>query len=134
MMPGDFPLELYRGDSYHWVFTLWSDEAKTIPTDLTGMTAKAEIREATGGTNITALVCTIPSTAPHNVVDAKLSAASCADLPASGVWDLQLTTTSSGEVATVLAGKVTVTPDVTDSAPGPFMMTAVTSRTVRGVK
>jgi hypothetical protein len=131
MMPGDYPLVLYRGDTYHWVFTLWQDEAKTIPTDLTGATAKAEIRDAPGGPTIVALTCTIPAAAPHNVVDMKLIAAASATLPAAGVWDLQITYTATGEVGTVLAGAVTVTPDVTDSTVG----LAMTSRAaVRGVK
>jgi hypothetical protein len=116
MMPGAYPLTLYRGDSYHWLFTLWTDAGKTTPADLSGATAKAEIRNAPAGATIVSLVCTIPTAAPHNVVDVKLTAAASAGLPATGVWDLQITYTASGDVTTVLAGPVTVTADVTDSA------------------
>jgi hypothetical protein len=115
VQPGDYPLTLYRGDTYHWQFTLWTDDAKTVPADLTGATAKAEIRDTPGGSTIVATVCVI--TLP-NIVDMQLLAAASATLPPKGVWDLQITYTSSGSVMTVLAGQVLVTADVTDSTSG----------------
>ena len=114
MTPGAYPLVLYRGDSYHWQFVLWGDAAKTIPINLTNATPKAEIRSGPGGSLITQLTLTV--TLPNTIV-ATLSAASSALLTdAGGAWDLQLTYTTSGDVQTVLAGPVTVTMDVTDSA------------------
>jgi hypothetical protein len=127
MMPGDYPLALYRGDSYKWDFTLWADAAKTIPADLTGATAKAEIRDAPAGATIVTMTCTIST----NVVHMALSAAASAALPAAGVWDLQLTYSTSGDVTTVLAGKVTVTPDVTDSGTGLMAVAAAPFRAVK---
>lgn len=118
MTPGDYPLMLYRGDTYHWQFTLWADEAKTIEADLTGATAKAEIRDEPSGATIIEMVCAI--TLP-NLIDMKLLAAQSKLLmvePQQGVWDLQLTWTSSGDVATVLRGAVIVEADVTDSTIG----------------
>jgi len=113
MTPGVYPLSIYRGDSYHWQFTLWADEAKTVASDLTGATAKAEIRDTPGGSTIVGMVTAI--TLP-NVIDMKLLHAPSQGLPTTGgVWDLQLTYAATGEVGTILAGKVTVTPDVTDS-------------------
>jgi len=111
MMPGTYAMVLYRGDSAHWRFTLWLDDAKTQPADLTDATAKAEIREKPSGTTIVALVCAIEL---PNVVTAELTPAASGVLPAKGVWDLQMTY-ASGDVVTVLAGPVDVTPDVTDS-------------------
>ena len=113
MTPGNLTLALYRGDSYAWTFVLWADADKTVPVDLTGVTVKAEIRDKPGGTLITPLALTV--TLP-NTIDAALDAASSALLAASGgAWDLQLTY-PDGTVATVLAGVVRVTMDVTDSA------------------
>jgi hypothetical protein len=112
MTPGDFPLTLYRGDSYRWSFLLWTDTAKTQPADLTGVMPKAEVRDKPGGAKVVALDCAV---VVPNTVTMSLDAASSALLPLAGVWDLQLTY-PNGDVATVLAGVVLVTPDVTDSA------------------
>jgi len=111
MTPTTFALDLYRGDTYRWQFALWTDVAHTDPIDLTDVTPKAEIREKPAGSNITLLECSV--TAP-NIIDVELSSVACAALPAKGAWDLQLTY-PSGDVATIVAGAVTVTTDVTDS-------------------
>ena len=112
MTPGKYDLTLYRGDSYEWTFKLWEDEAKLVPVDLTGAVAAAEIREKSGGTQVMALTCAI--TAP-NIVDVALPATLWAGvLLAAGVWDLEVTFVD-GEVRTMVAGKVTVTGDVTNS-------------------
>jgi hypothetical protein len=110
MTPASYPLTLYRGDTYRWAFTFFADAAMTVPADLTGVTVAAEIRDRPGGSAITALACAQTS----NVITVALSSAACQGLPTSGCWDLQLTYLS-GDVATVLAGSVTVTPDVTGS-------------------
>ena len=112
MTPGVFALTLYRGDSYRWSFLLWTDTDKTAPADLAGVVAKAEVRDKPGGAQIVPMSCSVVM---PNTVTMALSAASSALLPLIGVWDLQLTY-PEGEVATVLAGTVKVTPDVTDSA------------------
>jgi hypothetical protein len=111
MTPGNYPLAIYRGDSYKWQFKLWSDAAKTQPVDLTGVTVKAEIRDKPAGTLLGTLACAI--TMP-NIINASLTSTDTASLT-SGAWDMQLTY-SDGEVSTVLSGLVTVTLDVTDSA------------------
>jgi len=112
MLPGQLPLTLYRGDSARWRFTLWTDEAKTQPADLTDATAKAEIRDKPAGATVVALVCAVEL---PNVVTMELLPAASATLPAKGAWDLQMTY-ADGSVVTILAGSVEVTPDVTDSA------------------
>ena len=109
MTPGRLPLSLYRGDTGRWRFTFWLDTARTLPADLTGAAVKSEIRDRAGGTLIAALSCFI--TLP-NFIDASLSAADSAKLPNSAVWDMQITY-ASGDVATVLAGPVNTTGDVT---------------------
>lgn len=121
MTPGSFPLALYRGDSYRWSFLLWTDTAKTIAADLVGVVAKAQIRDKPAGATVINMTCAIVQ---PNTVTMTLDAASSQTLPLVGVWDLQLTY-AEGDVATVLAGGVTVTPDVTDSS--------VTTRILRSV-
>jgi hypothetical protein len=104
------PLSIYRGDSAHWRFTLYSDPALSTVYDLAGATATAQIRAAAGAPLMATLACSI--TLP-NVIDVNLDAPSSAKLNPKGAWDLQLTY-ASGQVKTVVAGPVTVTADVTD--------------------
>lgn len=116
MLPATYDLDLYRGDTARWQFKLWTDAAKTAPVDLTGVTAEATIRDkAPGGSISVAMACTV--TQP-NIIDMLLSSEQGRDLPAAGIWDLQLTYPSS-DVVTILKGKVAVTQDVTftDTAP-----------------
>jgi hypothetical protein len=110
MNPGTNNLDLYRGDTKRWQFKLWIDVARTQPVDLTGVVAKATIRDkAVGGSFELPLTCTV--TVP-NIIDMVLTANQSNTLPAVGVWDLQLTY-PSGDIITPLKGAVTVTQDVT---------------------
>lgn len=108
MIPGTYDLCLYKGDTGRWQFRVWTDEAKTAPADLTGAVAAAQIRPGPGGAP-TDMVCTI--TVP-NIVDMVLPAGSAP--PMRGLWDLQITY-ASGDVQTVLSGKVSTQADVTQS-------------------
>jgi hypothetical protein len=110
MNPGVGNLDIYRGDTKRWKCNLWADIKRTVPTDLTGVVANASIRDkALGGSYETALTCVI--TLP-NIIDVSLTAEQSRNLPAVGVWDLQLTY-PSGDVYTVMKGAVIVTQDVT---------------------
>jgi len=111
MIPADYNLTLYRGDSGRWQFKLWSDAAKTIPVDLTDATVLSMLRDrAVGGSFVTQLDCTIML---PNIIDMVLTSEQCALLPAKGVWDMQITYTTTGDVVTPLKGAVSVTQDVT---------------------
>ena len=109
MIPGKYDLTIYRGDSYHYRFLLWEDDANTLPTDLTGAIARAEMRTSVNGPVFGEmdLVVTLP-----NTIDGVLSAAMTAAIAYKhGVWDLQITRAET--VRTVLAGKVKLIADVT---------------------
>ena len=114
--PGIFDLAVYRGDTYRWLFRLWNDPDKTDPTDLTGVAVKAEIRDKPMGTKTIALLGTeliLP-----NQIRVNLDSDTSKTLPNKGAWDLQLTY-PGGDVVTIIAGGVAVTPDVTElDAPG----------------
>jgi hypothetical protein len=115
MKPGNYPLDIYRGDTYRWQFTLWSDADKTDPVDLTDVTVRSQIRDKPAGKLLATIDCTV--TLP-NIILATLTADECAKLPASATscaWDLQLTWPNT-DITTLLAGPVAVTVDVTDSA------------------
>lgn len=126
MNPGSYSLQVYRGDSYRWQFTLYDDVAQSTPSDLTDVFVASQIRDKPGGTLICSLACEV--TAP-NIVLVYLAPADSEKLPSSAVWDLQLRY-PSGDVSTVLAGAVNVTADVTslDTTPVVTPLTFVRSR------
>ena len=112
MKPGKYSLSVYRGDTSRWKFTLWEDDAKTDPLDLTDALVAAEIRAvgSSYASPVAALNCTIEA---PNVIRAEL--ASTAALPCRGTraeWDLEIIW-PSGDVQTVLAGGVEILGDVT---------------------
>jgi hypothetical protein len=112
--PARYDLSLYRGDSYSWQFDLWDDVDKTQPSDLTGVTAKAEIRDRPAGSTIMPLTCTV--NLPNHVVVAMPASTWGSWTLRKGSWDLQLTYPNTpADVVTILAGDVAVTIDVTDS-------------------
>jgi hypothetical protein len=113
MKPTQHDLNLYRGDSYAWRFVLWADDTHTIPIDLVGATAAAEIRDQSAGIKVVNLACTIVE---PNSVEFEMTPEQYATCPNRGVWDLQITF-PDGWVRTSVAGTVRVTADVTDSAP-----------------
>jgi len=111
MTPGTYDLILYRGDTEKRSVELFSDDAGLVPYDLTGAVAAAEIREKTAGTHIVDLDVDI--TLPNKIL-VSMDPDNYATCPATGIWDLQITTVD-GDVLTPLRGAVKVTPDVTDS-------------------
>lgn len=110
--PANYPLNLYRGDTFKVQFKLWKNKEKTDPVDLNGVQVAAQIRTKPDSTTLLSLHCVI--TYP-NIIDVSLTAEESTKLPAAGYWDLQLTYTNQ-EVQTVLAGAVKTTLDVTRSA------------------
>jgi hypothetical protein len=109
MFPGNYPIFVYRGDTYQWLFELHQDQHRRYPVNLTGAKAKAEIRDAPGRRLRAQMDCLIW----RNRILVTLSAMQSDDLADTGVWDLQLTLIST--VATIVRGEVTVMADVTDS-------------------
>ena len=107
-MPIDYALAIYRGDTVRYQFRLWADAGKTIPSDLSDVTAAAQLRDSPNGTIVQDLDVVITD----NVIEVALEAVDSAALPAAGAWDLQLTY-GSGDVSTLVAGPVSVRGDVT---------------------
>src|SRR5262245_38286331 len=110
-LPITVPLELYRGDTARWIVRCWDDAAHTMPTDLTGATARAQLRDAPDGALITSPVCTLDA----NAITLVLAPDITATMPAYGWWDVELVQ-ASGDVYTLVRGTVTVTPDITTAA------------------
>jgi hypothetical protein len=112
-----YDLALYRGDTAAWRFRFWADEGRTVPYDLDGMTAAAQIRSAPDSHRAVDLRCEIEL---PNVISVDLDAAESARAP-SGFWDLEVTRPADPLAAgpllplvrTLVTGAVTVHPDVT---------------------
>lgn len=103
------------GDTLEFSVTLAESDGVTTR-DLTGYTAKAQIRQTVQAAEVLAEF-TIKN-APlgsSGVVTLRLEAAETEVFRtiASSVWDLEITRTSDGTRTTVLSGTVTAVPDVT---------------------
>jgi hypothetical protein len=108
------PLAIYQGDTYAWDFWLWEDSDATIPVDLTGVEAKAEIRLRSAAPILVNLPVKV--TLP-NEITATLSRDDSLKLAQSNArWDMQLTLPDKS-VTTIMAGPVTVTRAITESSP-----------------
>jgi hypothetical protein len=106
-LPQEVDLLLYSGDDFSLTLTLKNPDGSI--TDLTGASAKAQVRTTAADGNIAAsFICTISS----NVITAHLTGTSSQSLVGNYVWDCQITN-SSGSVKTPVAGTVTFTQDVT---------------------
>lgn len=123
--PARYDLAIYRGDSEAWTFSLWTDADATVPMDLTGITARAEIRAKPGAPDVLALLtCTVEL---PNIVRVDLAADVSATLPTcSGSWDLELATAERATVRTVVAGRAVVTADVAAAPPVPDLVEVLT--------
>ena len=108
--PGFYNLVIYRGDTATWEFVLWMDAAKTMPFDLTGATAAAQIRTRPGGVLMVTLGTAI--TLPNTIIVSLNEPNSLALNGGVYAWDLPVTMLGGG-VQTMVAGPATVTEDVT---------------------
>lgn len=105
--PVSVNLTLYAGDDVNLSIAV-TDAAGTAA-DLTGFTAKAQIRATADAPTAKDFVATAD---PAGTVTLILPSAETTDMPAKGVWDCQITS-GTGAVTTLCGGTVTTTPEVT---------------------
>ena len=106
-LPSAVDLVLYQGDDTYLDLSVTSSGS---PADLTGCTAKCQIRVNPAAT---AVLAELDATIAGSVIHLHLSHTDAAGLlPGAAVWDCQLTD-SAGNVSTVAAGAVTVAAEVT---------------------
>ena len=122
MQPAVQDLTIYQGDSFDFFFRV-RDRTYDVALEefvpgayinLTGWTGKSQIRATPEATAVLAemsVTLSNQSTTPGGVL-LKLTSVQTAALPASGVWDVQLTNTA-GEVKTFIGGRVVVPREVT---------------------
>jgi len=105
---GRVDLVIAQGATFTGTFT-WKIDGS--PVDVTGYTGAAKIKDTYGGTLLATFTVTLGGAA--GTITCTLSATTTGALtaPATGVWDLELT--SGSTVRRLLAGNVTITPQVT---------------------
>ena len=110
-MPNNYDLVVYEGDALR--FTLTIKDSLGAAVNLTGYTAKAQLKTSYSDSSPIDFVVTIPTPA-NGVVSVYLAPATTAALiPGSSyIYDLQLTA-PGGDVRTYLKGDVSVLPEVT---------------------
>jgi hypothetical protein len=102
--PDQVNLCLYAGDDFYLDLTVVNPDGTA--SDLSGLTATAEVRATTDDP----VIATFTATMAANVVSLWLAAADVAALPAAAVWDCQLQGASTWTVA---AGTVRTAAQVT---------------------
>lgn len=107
-VPAGLDLVIYQGDDFR--IRLGMRELGGTPVDLTGATARAQIRRTPADAEVVAeFVCAI--TGPGDI-DLHLPHDITATLTGDGAWDCQVTY-PSGDVTTMAYGAVHTTPEVT---------------------
>jgi hypothetical protein len=96
--------------------TLTLKNSDDTPFDLTGYTARGQIRRNHRSGNVAAsFTCTITDPTAGEI-QIKLTAATTADLPIyDHVYDIEIELTAASTVSRILEGTVTVSPEVTRS-------------------
>jgi hypothetical protein len=114
-LPASKSLDLYRGDTFPFAARLWSDDAMTVPVDLSSVTPRAQIRTECELVIVDSLILEIACVVElPNIVHMTIAAASWPEVvPERARWDLELVDATAGTVRTVLAGPVRITDDVT---------------------
>lgn len=85
-----------------------------VPLDLTGYTARAQLRKSYGSNSSTAFTVTIKSPTTAGQLAISLSSTQTTALKAGRyVYDIEIVRTSDSTVTRILEGIITVTPEVT---------------------
>jgi len=118
----EYDFSFKKGDNEDIDIFLYDDEAGTLPTDLTGWSAKLQLREKENTNPIIDLDdvaegivlggVTGKITLKGNKIRTDIAAATTIVLPFNGVYDLE-TTDNSENTLTRLTGTITILPDYT---------------------
>jgi hypothetical protein len=118
LAPATLNLEFYQGDTFSRSFRLWTDSAHTVPRNLAGYTAKAQLRLQAAPTAdlLAEFTAQISGSPTANTITISLSSAQTSGIvQTSGWYDVQIKD-GSNNVETLVRGKVTITPEITVNA------------------
>lgn len=105
-------LNLYQGDDFAAMVTVRTSDGS--PADITGYTALAQMRREVADSDAV-VAATFTSTVSSPYVILSLAHTVTEDLTGRYVWDLQVTS-GTGAITTILAGRVSVTAEVSRAA------------------
>ena len=111
--PAKLDIDIYQGDTFELIFRLKTPAGSYV--NLTGATAKAQVRATAATTSVLAEFTASVLTQTGDTlggVKLLLSSAQTTLLNANGAWDVQVTF-SDGTVKTYLAGTVTLIKEIT---------------------
>lgn len=109
MLPATYDLAIYQGD--YFILTIIVQDANGAAIDLDGYTVKAQIRKRKSDvTPLDEFTVTILDPPADGKVTLELTTDQTTDL-LNGYWDVQFEI--DGKPATYLAGKITITKEVT---------------------
>lgn len=115
MVPATYNPAFYQGDTWELQFTITRTvNAVTTPWDLTNFTVKSQLRKLASSATVTLEFTCIKIDATNGVCKISATPTQTKDIKAGNyVWDLQLKDDTTDDVTTILAGRVTVTSEVT---------------------
>jgi hypothetical protein len=113
-MPSTANLAIYQGDDFAAVVTVTN--GTPTPPDLTGCLPQAQIRLGPADSNPTVVVEIAAALNPPNLINLTIPHSVTKMLEGQYAWDLQLTD-PTGLIATILAGTVIVTAEITREGP-----------------
>jgi hypothetical protein len=110
-------IEHYQGDTFTRAYACYTDQAQTVARNLSGYTAKAQLRETASPTaTLIASFTAAISGASSNIITISLTAAQTSAIAQTTGWfDVQVTS-AGGVVETLVRGKITFTAEVTTNA------------------
>ena len=117
-LPADLDLGLYAGDDEYLVIEQWTDDAMTVPRDISGLTFTAQMRRKATSDDTDKVDLSVTkhqgtSSSDPTTITVKISKAITNNGWKTAVWDLQQIETLSGDISTLYAGKVSISKDVT---------------------
>lgn len=113
MAAGEYDLLIEQGATFRFAVTLTHNDATNTLYDLTGYSARAQVRSKHADANPAAtLTCVVD--VPTAKITVSLTPAQTAALgKGSYVWDLEVYTAADADVIRVLQGKAEVSPEAT---------------------
>jgi len=117
MLPGKLDFALYQGDDFSRELTFTDGEGLAMDLSLFSE-IKSQIRAKAEDVNVLAEFTIDDTDAATGKILLSLTHEDTEELPKTAVWDLEMTD-GNDIVQTYLAGKITVTPQVTRTEPAP---------------
>ncbi len=111
-VPATYDITLYQGDTYRLDIVVKDNQATPQPVNITGWTARGQIRPTIDSATIFASFVVTFTNASLGQVRISLTGAITAAIPQNGVYDLEFTL-PGGEIETYLKGALVIDKEVT---------------------